>query len=109
MSVVPPVIAKLICLRSDFLRWRSGQKAIEDRPNFGNGFWTPPLPPRQAYRLEEKQIHSFFDLPAIVSLTDHDNIRASLLLRVIRPVSQSAHLHRVEHPVRRYVLPFRHP
>ncbi len=84
MSVVPPVIAKLICVRSDFLRRRNGQKSIEDKPNFANGFWTPPLPPRQAYRLEEKQIHSYFDLPAIVSLTDHDNIRASSLLRVIR-------------------------
>ena len=85
MSVVPPIIAKMICLRSDFLRRTNGQRQpLQAKPNFGHGFWTPPLPPRQAYRLEEKQIHAQFDLPAVVSLTDHDNIRASSLLRVIR-------------------------
>lgn len=85
MSVVPPVIAQYICFRSDCLRRLNGQaKTATERPSFGQGFWTPPLPPRQAYRLEEKQIHAQFDLPALVSLTDHDNIRASSLLRVIR-------------------------
>ncbi|MBV9300848.1 MAG: hypothetical protein JOY62_09980 [Acidobacteriaceae bacterium] len=55
----------------------------------GNGldasrlFWTPPLSPRQAYRLEEKQIHRKLQLPALVSLTDHDDIRAGSLLRVL--------------------------
>lgn len=46
-------------------------------------FWTPPLSPRRAYRLEEKQIHRQLNLHALVSLTDHDDIRAGLLLRVM--------------------------
>lgn len=51
--------------------------------DFGKAFWTPPLAPRQAYRLEEKQIHRRFELPALVSLTDHDDLRAAGLLRVL--------------------------
>ncbi|MGA8025603.1 MAG: hypothetical protein WB992_00540 [Bryobacteraceae bacterium] len=52
-------------------------------PDLRNAFWTPPLNPRQAYRLEEKQIHTQFQLPALVSLTDHDNVRAGSRLRVL--------------------------
>ena len=44
------------------------------RFSFGDAFWTPPLAPRQAYRLEEKQIQRKFKLPALISLTDHDDI-----------------------------------
>ncbi len=51
--------------------------------DFGNAFWTPPLAPRQAYRLEEKQIHRQFNLPALVSLTDHDDVRAGTQLHVL--------------------------
>ncbi len=53
------------------------------RFSFGDAFWTPPLAPRQAYRLEEKQIQRKFKLPALISLTDHDDIRAGANLRVI--------------------------
>jgi hypothetical protein len=34
--------------------------------SFGDAFWTPPLAPRQAYRLEEKQIKRKFKLPALI-------------------------------------------
>ena len=51
--------------------------------NFGRAFWTPPMSPRQAYRLEEKQIQRRFGLPGLVSLTDHDDIRAGSLLRIL--------------------------
>jgi len=51
--------------------------------SFDDAFWTPPLAPRQAFRLEEKQIQRKFKLPALVSLTDHDDIRAGAQLHVI--------------------------
>jgi hypothetical protein len=51
--------------------------------DFSRAFWTPPLAPRQAFRLEEKQIQRRFQLPALVSITDHDDIRAGTLLRVM--------------------------
>src|SRR5271170_3256452 len=57
--------------------------AKSDRIDFGRAFWTPPLAPRQAHRLEEKQIQSAFNLPGFVSLTDHDDIRAGSHLQLL--------------------------
>ena len=51
--------------------------------DFGHAFWAPPLAPRQAHRLEEKQIQSQFQLPGLVSLTDHDDSRAGMALQVL--------------------------
>lgn len=51
--------------------------------DFGLAYWTPPLAPRQAYRLEEKQIQRQLNLPALVSITDHDDIQAGTLLHVL--------------------------
>jgi len=51
--------------------------------SFADAFWTPPLAPRQAYRVEEKQIQRKFKLPALISLTDHDDIRAGAQLHVL--------------------------
>ena len=47
------------------------------------GYWTPPLSAALAYRLEKKQIEDLLGLQAMVSLSDHDNIEAPLLLRVV--------------------------
>jgi len=51
--------------------------------NYAAGYWTPPLTPRMAFDLEEKQIQDKLNLPALVSLSDHDNINAPLLLRTV--------------------------
>jgi hypothetical protein len=59
------------------------RKQYQGNFSFDDAFWTPPLAPRQAYRLEEKQIQRKFKLPALVSLTDHDDIRAGAQLHVI--------------------------
>lgn len=45
--------------------------------------WTPPLSAREAHEVERKQIEDVLGLEALVSLTDHDNIDASTLLRVV--------------------------
>lgn len=45
--------------------------------------WTPPLSAREAHEVERGQIEETLGLEAIVSLSDHDNIHASNLLRVI--------------------------
>lgn len=50
---------------------------------YEHAFWTPPLTPRQAYRLEEKQLQRRFQLPGLVSLTDHDNIHAAAVLHLL--------------------------
>jgi hypothetical protein len=51
--------------------------------NYGASYWTPPLPPRLAFELERRQIEDHLQLPALVSITDHDDIQAPVLLRSI--------------------------
>src|SRR5215469_9061936 len=48
--------------------------------DFSRAYWRGPLDPYSAHDLEKRQIEEW-DLPAIVSLTDHDNIDAGLQLR----------------------------
>ena len=50
-------------------------------PDYKRSYWTPPLNPKMAYDLEAGQIQTLLQLPAMVSLTDHDDIQAPLLLR----------------------------
>jgi hypothetical protein len=49
--------------------------------NYAASYWTPPLAPRMAFDLERRQIEDHLRLPALVSITDHDDIEAPLLLR----------------------------
>ncbi len=51
-------------------------------PDMQRGYWTPPLPARGAFDLERNQIEAL-NLAALVSITDHDNVDAPLLLRVV--------------------------
>ena len=59
------------------------EKKTGIRPQYTRSYWTPPLTPRLAFDLEEKQIENQLQLPALVSLTDHDDIQAPMLLRTI--------------------------
>ena len=49
--------------------------------DFARAYWTPPVSPASALRLERKQIENM-DLRSMVSLTDHDNIQAGMALQV---------------------------
>src|SRR5258707_4186309 len=51
--------------------------------NYEASYWTPPLPPALAFDLERRQIEDRLQLPALVSITDHDDIQAPLQLRSI--------------------------
>jgi hypothetical protein len=50
--------------------------------NFESAHWRPPLQPRVAYDLEYNQIAEQ-GLRPMVSITDHDNIEAPMLLRTV--------------------------
>ena len=52
------------------------------RPDYSRGYWTPPLNPAAAFTLESGQIAQL-ELAPLVSLSDHDDIRAPELLRSI--------------------------
>jgi hypothetical protein len=51
--------------------------------DFSRAYWTPPLTPKLAYETEKDQIKNGLGLEAMVSLTDHDNIEAPVLLRTM--------------------------
>src|ERR1700691_3550853 len=50
--------------------------------NYAATYWTPPMTPKLAFDLESGQIEKL-DLKSMVSLTDHDNIKAPMLLRSV--------------------------
>ncbi len=50
--------------------------------DFNQAYWTPPLPGRLAFELEHEQIAAL-GLRPMVSLSDHNNIEAASLLRML--------------------------
>jgi hypothetical protein len=57
------------------------------RINYAASYWTPPMTPRLAFDLETRQIEKL-NLAPMVSITDHDNITAPMLLRTIASARQ---------------------
>ena len=51
--------------------------------NYAASYWTPPLTPRLAFDLESRQIAESLQLEPLVSITDHDDIQAPMLLRTV--------------------------
>lgn len=51
--------------------------------DFGTVFWRPPQAAAEALELERRQIVDKLGLDALVSLTDHDDIQAGILLSVL--------------------------
>lgn len=52
------------------------------RVDYASSYWTPPMTPKLAFDLESGQIEKL-GLDSMVSLTDHDNIEAPMLLRTV--------------------------
>jgi hypothetical protein len=67
---------------------REAQRESDIRLDFHRAYWTPPLPPLAAFLAERNQIEGKLDMPGMVSLTDHDNIEAPMLLRVVPEARQ---------------------
>jgi hypothetical protein len=57
--------------------------------DFARAYWTPPLSPKLAHETEKNQIENTLGLKSLVSLTDHDNIEAPILLRAERDTAQT--------------------
>jgi hypothetical protein len=90
LDMVPRSTAKVPYLGAAIRRQEAEYNARKGQQfDFSQAYWTPPLAPRQAYRLEEKQIQRQLDLPALVSLTDHDDMRAAVLLRMLNRFSKA--------------------
>jgi hypothetical protein len=76
--------------RKPFLRQLLQARISRCKQNTGiqvdlaKAYWVPPLTPRMALDLESEQI-SALGLKPLVSLTDHDNIEAPVLLQTLKP------------------------
>src|ERR1700712_2984934 len=72
-------------LLQGIMRWAEDRshRTTGIRPDYARSYWTPPLTPRLAFDLERGQIEQLTQLPALVSITDHDDINAPMLLRSI--------------------------
>ena len=55
--------------------------------NYAEAFWTPPMTPKLAFDLESEQIEKL-DIAPMVSLSDHDNIKAPMMLRSVPSARQ---------------------
>ncbi len=88
LEVIPSHIVDA-CYRTGCLRRPSVNGESAGRIRLGDAFWTPPLSPHEAYRLEQRQIETELQLPGLISLTDHDDIRAGTLLRVLSVFPQA--------------------
>jgi hypothetical protein len=51
--------------------------------DLSRAWWTPPITPYDAWRLEAGRIQQQLGMAALVSLTDHDDIQAPIALRVL--------------------------
>jgi hypothetical protein len=78
-----PVVSHFLRREMERYRAKTGQPV-----DFSKAYWRGPLDARSAHDLERKQIEQL-DLPAIVSLTDHDNIDAGLQLQCKLGVSDA--------------------
>ncbi len=75
-----PVISRMFA--EEMTRYRAMNGKTID---FEKAWWTPPVSPRQVLEVETAQIAREFGLPALVSITDHDEIEAGLNMQVIDP------------------------
>jgi len=77
-------------LLQPIMRWaeRRSIRASGIRPDYARSYWTPPLTPRLAFDLERTQIENKLQMQAMVSITDHDDIRAPMLLRSLASARQ---------------------
>jgi hypothetical protein len=55
--------------------------------DYAASYWTPPMTPKLAFDLETRQIEKLSIAP-MVSITDHDNINAPMLLRTVPSARQ---------------------
>lgn len=66
---------------------RRAEQAYGLRLDYAASYWTPPMTPKLAFDLETQQIERLGVSP-MVSISDHDNIQAPMLLRTVPSARQ---------------------
>lgn len=77
LSFLPRYLRKVPGVSRVITRYERGPKPVD----FARAYWTPPLSPVSALRVEEAQIAAM-GLRPLVSLTDHDDIEGPMSLQV---------------------------
>jgi len=84
LAFVPRYTAGLPVIGCAIRHQEKRHLALTGRPlDFSRAFWRPPLAPREAYELERRQLEEDLDVEALISLSDHDDIQAGSVLRVL--------------------------
>ncbi len=84
MAPLPGYVHRIPVVRRVFGSIEDRYREATGKPfDYGNAFWTPPLPPHAAFAREQEQIQRHLGLAAHVSLTDHDSIQAGIQLHLI--------------------------
>ena len=73
-----PFIAWLLNRESERYQRHSGKPL-----DYNRAYWTSPVTPKEAYRLECRQICDSLSMRPFVSITDHDDIEANLRLQAL--------------------------
>jgi hypothetical protein len=75
--------AKYALIRPVLARLEQRSKKVHGvRLDYLSSYWTPPMTPKLAFDLESQQVEKL-GLNSMVSITDHDNIEAPMLLRTV--------------------------
>lgn len=89
LEFVERILQSHVLLRT-FIRAQENAATRTGLPiDLTHSYWTPPLSPRSAYEVEKNQIEHKLGLQALVSLSDHDCIEASLLLHVVPAMQET--------------------
>ncbi|MBE0658279.1 MAG: hypothetical protein IH602_11355 [Bryobacteraceae bacterium] len=83
LDFIPRFCAAIPPLAAALRRYEARYRRLHGRElDYGAAWWTPPLGPREALSVERAQIESRCLAP-LVSITDHDNVEAPMLLRIL--------------------------
>src|SRR5262249_10195590 len=81
LSFLPRYLHKVPGISQIVRHYEQSRNGEPPAIDFSRGYWTPPLSPATALRLEREQIGNL-DLLPLGSITDHDDIEAGLTLQV---------------------------
>ena len=81
LSFIPHYASRIPIVTKRFQSELERQIKRGKKVDFSRAYWTPPVSARGVVEGEEEQIERQVGLEALVSITDHDDIEASLLLR----------------------------
>lgn len=89
LDFIPHYADKLPIIASFWHKEKKNYLEREGREvDFSTSFWSPPLSPKDVFDIEQRQINDL-NLDALVSITDHDSIDATLEVNNLVPESDA--------------------